>query len=59
MYVRDSLENKSMLLVHLKKAFPLTLLWHSFGRRAAHWLQFYFESCHGIPYSYTGKVNRG
>ena len=26
MQVRDSLENKSMLLVHFKKAFPLTLL---------------------------------
>ena len=30
-----SLENKSMLLVHFKKAFPLTLLRHSFKRRAA------------------------
>ena len=28
--VRDSLEDKSMLLVHFKKAFPLTLLGHSF-----------------------------
>ena len=34
----DSLENKSMLLVHFKKAFPLTLLGHSFDRRAAYWL---------------------
>ena len=29
MQVRDSLEDKSMLLVHFKKAFPLTLLGHS------------------------------
>ena len=29
MQVRDSLENKSMLLAHFKKAFPLTLLGHS------------------------------
>ena len=34
MQVRDSLEDKSMLLVHFKKAFPLTLLGHSFERRA-------------------------
>ena len=33
MQVRDSLD-KSMLLVHFKKAFPLTLLEHSFERRA-------------------------
>ena len=32
--MRDSLEDKSMLLVHLKKVFPLTLLGHSFERRA-------------------------
>ena len=32
----SSLENKSMLPVHLKKAFPLTLLGHSFDRRAAY-----------------------
>ena len=30
--LRDSLEKKSMLPVHLKKAFPLTLLAHSFDR---------------------------
>ena len=35
-YLRDSLENKSMLPVHLKKAFSLTLLGHSFDRRAAY-----------------------
>ena len=40
MLVRDSLENKPMLLVHFKKAFPLTLLGHSFDRRAAYWLLF-------------------
>ena len=32
MQVRDSLEDKSMLLIHLKKAFPLTLHGHSFER---------------------------
>ena len=53
-----SLEDKSMLLVHFKKVFPLTLLWHSFERRA-YWLLFHFESYQGIPYSYTGKVDRG
>ena len=30
MQVRDSLENKSMLLVHFKKAFSLTLLGRSY-----------------------------
>ena len=34
MQVSDSLENKSMLLVYFKIAFPLTLLGHSFERRA-------------------------
>ena len=33
MYVRDSLEDKSMLLVHFKDAFPLTLLEQSFERK--------------------------
>ena len=47
-----------MLLVHFIKAFPLTLLGHSFERRAS-WLLFCFESYEGIPYSYTGKVDRG
>ena len=28
MQVRDNLEDKSMLLVHFKKTFPLTLLGH-------------------------------
>ena len=36
MKVRDSLENKSTLFVHFKKAFPLTLLGHSFDRKAAY-----------------------
>ena len=54
MYVRDSLEDKTMLLVHFKKAFPLTLFEHSFQRRA-YWLLFHFESYQGIPYSYIGK----
>ena len=31
-YLRDILENKSMLTVHLKKAFPLMLLEHSFDK---------------------------
>ena len=47
MYVRDSLEDKAMLVVHFEKAFPLTLLGHS------------FESSQGIPYSCTSKVGRG
>ena len=41
---RDSLEDKFMLLVHFKKAFPLTLLGHSF-----YWLLFHFENYQGIP----------
>ena len=53
------LENRPMFLVHFKKASPLTLLVHSFERRAVYWLLFCFESYHGIPYSYTGKVYRG
>ena len=57
MSVRDSLEDKSMLFVHFKKAFPLTLLGHSFERRA-YWLLFCFESYHGIPYSHRGKVSQ-
>ena len=44
MYVRDSLEDKSMLLVHFKNVFPLTLPGHSFYR-----LLFHFESYQGIP----------
>ena len=51
-----SLKDKSMLLVHFKKAFPLTF-GHSFERRA-YWLLFHFESYQGIPYSYTGKEDR-
>ena len=57
MYVRDSLEDKTMLLVHFKKVFPLTLFEHSFQRRA-YWLLFHFESYQGIPYFYTGKLDR-
>ena len=56
-YVRDSLEDKSMLL-HFKKAFPFTSLGHSFERRA-YCLLLCFESYQGIPYSHTGQVNRG
>ena len=41
--LENSLENKSMLLVHFKKDLPLTLLGHSFDRRAAYWLLFCFE----------------
>ena len=52
-----SSEDKSMLLVHSKKAFPLTF-GHSFERRA-YSLLFHFESYQGIPYPYTGKVDRG
>ena len=55
-----SLEDKSMLLVHFKKAFPLTLLGYSFERRAYWWLVFHFESYQGKdPYLYTSKVDRG
>ena len=48
-----------MFLFHFKKAFHLTSL--SLGRSfetTAYWLLFCFESYHGIPYSYTGKVGR-
>ena len=41
--LENSLENKSMLLVHFKKGLPLTLLGNSFDRRAAYWLLFCFE----------------
>ena len=41
--LENSLENKSMLLVHFKKDLPLTLLGHSFDRTAAYWLLFCFE----------------
>ena len=56
-YAIDSLEDKSML-VHFKKAFPLTSLGHSFERRA-YYLLLRFESYLGIPYSHTGRVYRG
>ena len=48
----DSLEDKSMRLVQFKKAFPLTLLGHTFERRA-YWLLFCFESYQGISYSHV------
>ena len=54
-YAIDSLEDKSML-VHFKKAFPLTPLGHSFERRA-YYLLLCFESYQGIPYSHTGRVD--
>ena len=41
-----------------KKVFPLTLLGHSFKRRA-YWLLFHFESYQDITYSYTGKEDKG
>ena len=56
-YIVDSLEDKPML-VHFKKAFPLTSLGHSFQRRA-YYLLLCFESYEGIPYSHTGRVDRG
>ena len=60
MYVRDSLENKSVLLVLFEKAFRLTLLGHSYHLKEelADYCCF-FESYQGIPYFYTGKVDRG
>ena len=47
-----------MLLVDFKKAFLLTLLGHSFERKAYR-LLFHFENYQGISYSYTDKVDRG
>ena len=44
--------------IHFKKAFPLTSLGHSFERRA-YYLLFCCESYQGIPYSHTGRVDRG
>ena len=41
--LENSLENKSMLLVHFKKDLPLTLLGNSFDGKAAYWLLFCFE----------------
>ena len=51
--VRDSLEGKSMLL-HFKKAFPVTSLGHLFERRG-YW---FVLSYHGIRFSHTGRVER-
>ena len=56
-YARDSLEDKSMLLVLFKKAFPLTSLGHSFERRG-YYLLLCFENYEGIAYSHTGRVDR-
>ena len=55
MYVRDSLENKSVLLVLFEKAFRLTLLGQSYYSKEelADYCCF-FESYQGIPYFYTG-----
>ena len=50
------LEDKSMLF-HFKKAFPLTLLEHSFERRACCLLPC-FQRYQGISYSHTGQVVR-
>ena len=56
-YAIYSLEDKS-ILVHFRKAFPITSLGHSFERRA-YYLLLCFESYQGIPYSHTGRVDRG
>ena len=53
----DSLEDNSMLVL-FKKVFPLTSLGHLFERRA-YYLLLCFESYQGIPYSHTGRVDRG
>ena len=58
---RDSLEDKSMF-VHSKKVFLLLSVW--LGKKytcSLIWkksLLIYFESCQGIPYSHTGRVDR-
>ena len=56
-YAIYSLEDKP-ILVHFRKAFPITSLGHSFERRA-YYLLLCFESYQGIPYSHTGRVDRG
>ena len=56
-YAIDSLEDKSMFVL-FKKAFPLTSFGHSFERRASH-LLLCFEIYQGIPYSHTGRVDKG
>ena len=55
-YVRDSFDDKSMLFLYFRKAFPLTLLGHPFERRAYR-LLFCFEIYQGIPYSCTVRVD--
>ena len=56
-YAIYSLEDKP-ILVHFRKAFPITSLVHSFERRA-YYLLLCFENYQGIPYSHTGRVDRG
>ena len=56
-YAKDSLEDKSILVL-FKKAFPLTSLGRSFQRRAYN-LLLCLESYQAIPYSHTGRVDRG
>ena len=58
MQVRDSLEDKSMLLVHFKKAFSLTLSGTSFKEELTDYC-FISKVTRVFPYSYTGKVDRG
>ena len=51
-----------MLFVHFKKAFPLTLLEHSFERRAYLLITVSFGKFLGYSLGigkYTGKVDRG
>ena len=53
----ESLEDESILLVHFKKTFSLTLFGHSFSRRV-YWLLFHYESYQGIPlFLHTGKAD--
>ena len=56
-YAIDSLEDKSMFVL-FKKTFPLTSFGHSFERRA-YYLLLCFESYRSIPYSHTGRVDKG
>ena len=45
-----------MLLVHFKKAFPLTLLGHSLKKGLTAYC-FILKVTRVFPYSYTGKVD--
>ena len=60
--VKDSSEDKSML-VHFKKAFLLPSVWSGKeGTWEFIWkksLLVCFESYQNIPYSHTGRLNRG